>query len=161
VADFPERELLRIDHLPIPNAQEILKPPSVYETNGARIEVAAIVGSGADDTPIRFLNAERISGCFTVVVKGRILSQGRHLVLVGAKDESGANLEGTTTEPGLVSGRSLDMLPYSFNFKAPQHGRELTLLLAVTQSRVVEFVAKPEQANADPTNLSGNAPTTK
>ena len=43
------------------------------------------------------------------------------------------------------------VLPYSFNFRAPPDAHEMTLVLAVSQSRFLEFLAKPEQVREDAT----------
>jgi len=119
--------------------------------NGATVEVAAIIGANVAFDRIVRLNARRLRDCFTVLVKGRILSQGRRLTFVEAKDEQGriVKLKGTPSDPGQVLGQSPDLLPYSFNFQAPPDAHELTLVLAVSQSRFLEFVAKPEQVRED------------
>ena len=150
-ADFPDHELLRIDHLPIPGAEEILQPQTAYEANGATIEVAAVIGARVPWERIARLNARRTRDCITVLITGRILSQGRRVSFGEAKDENGSlvRLEGAAYEPGQVPGQNPDLLPYSFNFKAPPAARELTLTLAVSRSRFIEFLAKPEQVRED------------
>ena len=81
---------------------------------------------------------------------GTIRSLNRHLVLQEAKDESGNVVQSEfPDQPDLVEGRNPDLLPYVFNFKAPPSAHELNLVLAVTQSRIVEFMAKPEQTRLD------------
>ncbi len=151
--EFPENELLRIDHLPIPGAEEILRPQTAYEANGATVEVAALIGARVPWERIVRLNARRTRDCITVLINGRILSRGRRVAFVEAKDETGSlvRLEGTPYEPGPIAGQSPDLLPYSFNFKLPLAARELTLTLGVSRSRFVEFLAKPEQVREDAT----------
>jgi hypothetical protein len=75
------------------------------------------------------------------------------LSFVEATDEHGKSLklEGTFSDPGQISGQSPDLLPYSLNFRAPLDAHELTLVLAVSQSRFTEFLAKPEQVREDGT----------
>jgi hypothetical protein len=46
------------------------------------------------------LNARRLRDCFTVLVKGRILSQGRRLTFVEAKDEHGRIVKLKAQVPG-------------------------------------------------------------
>jgi hypothetical protein len=154
IAEFPENELLRTDPIPVPGLDELLQPQSLYEVNGATVEVAAVIGSNVGWNRIRQFNPHRfrVAGCFTVLIKGRIASQGRHLAFVEAKDEHGRVLplekvpnEGEVADRGQVSGQSPDFLPYSFNFKTPQNAREFTLVLGVSQSVQADFLAKPEQ----------------
>jgi len=151
VADFPAKELLRIESIPIPGPEEMLQPQSSYEVNGATVDVASIIGANVSFDRIVRLNARRLRDCFTVLVKGRILSQGRRLTFVEAKDEHGriVKLRGTASDPGQISGQSPDLLPYSLNFQALPDARELTLVLAVSQSRFLEFLAQPEQVRED------------
>ena len=151
--DFPDNELLRIDHLPIPGTQEILRPQTAYEANGATVEIAAVIGARVPWERIVRFNARRTRDCITALINGRILSQGRRVSFVEAKDENGrmVRLEGASYEPGRIAGQSPDLLPYSFNFKPPPAARELTLTLAVSRSRFVEFLAKPEQVREDAT----------
>jgi len=151
VADFPANELLRIESIPIPGPEEMLQPQSSYEVNGATVDVASIIGANVSFDRIVRLNARRLRDCFTVLVKGRILSQGRRLTFVEAKDEHGriVKLKGTASDPGQISGQSPDLLPYSLNFQALPDARELTLVLAVSQSRFLEFLAQPEQVRED------------
>jgi hypothetical protein len=155
VAEFPENELLRIDHIPIPGGEEIVHPERAYEVNGATVEVASVFGSKAGWNQLHRFNRDRLAGCFTVLIKGRIASQGRRLAFVEAKDEHGRvlQLEGVVADRGQVSGQNPDFLPYSFNFKTPKDSRELTLVLGVSQSLCVDFLAKPEQVGED-----GSAP---
>ncbi|PYL00439.1 MAG: hypothetical protein DME19_04985 [Verrucomicrobia bacterium] len=153
VAEFPENELLRIDHIPIPRPDDVLQPQTAYDANGATVEVAAIIGSKVGWNRIYLLNPNRGRDCVTVLIKGRILSQGRRVTFVEARDERGnlVRLEGAPSEPGHVAGLSPDFLPYSFNFKPAAGANELTLVLGVSQSRFVEFLAKPEQVREDMT----------
>ena len=99
------------------------------------------------------LNARRTRDCITVLINGQILSQGRRVAFVEAKDENGrlVRLEGAPYEPAQVPGQNPDLLPYSFNFKPPLAARELTLTLAVSRSHFIEFLAKPEQVREDST----------
>jgi hypothetical protein len=75
----------------------------------------------------------------------------RRLTFVEAKDEHGriVKLKGTLSDPGQISGQSPDLLPYSLNFQALPDARELTLVLAVSQSRFLEFLAQPEQVREE------------
>ena len=86
--------------------------------------------------------------------------RSKDMVLIGTVDSNQVvvspqmqgrivKLKGTPSDPGQVSGQSPDLLPYSFNFQAPPDAHELTLVLAVSQSRFLEFVAKPEQVRED------------
>ena len=151
VAEFPANELLRIDHIPIPGQDEVLQPQSAYEMNGATVEVASVIGSKVGWNRIYQFNPDRVTGCFTVLVKGRIASQGRRLAFVEAKDQNGRvlQLEGVVADRGQVSGQNPDFLPYSFNFKTPKDAREFTLVVGVSQSLSVDFLAKPEQVRED------------
>ena len=151
--DFPDNELLRIDHLPIPGAEVILQPQAVFEANGATVQVTAVIGARAPWERIARLNARRTRDCITVLINGQILSQGRRVAFVEAKDENGrlVRLEGAPYEPAQVPGQNPDLLPYSFNFKPPLAARELTLTLAVSRSHFIEFLAKPEQVREDST----------
>lgn len=83
----------------------------------------------------------------TVVLNGKIHSLGRHLVFLEAKDEQGRPVEseGFEQEFEVPPGRSPDYWPYLLDSKVPSSARELNLSLAVTQSRLAEFLAKPEQ----------------
>ena len=66
-----------------------------------------------------------------------------------AKDEQGKTLESEGFAREFDSaGRSPDYWPYLLNLKVPAGARELNLLLAVTQSRFAEFIAKPEQTTS-------------
>jgi len=153
VAEFPANDLLRIESIPIPGPEEILQPQSSYEVNGATVDVAAIIGANVAWDRVTRLNPHRLRDCFTALVKGKILSQGRRLTFVDATDEHGKRLklEGTFSDPSQIPGQNPDLLPYSFNFRAPPDAHELTLVLAVSQSRFVEFLAKPEQVREDGT----------
>ena len=108
VAEFPADDLLRIVSLPIPGPDEILHPQSSYEVNGATVDVAAIIGPNVAWDQVVRLNPRRLRDCFTALVKGRILSQGRRLSFVEATDEHGKSLklEGTFSDPGQISGQS-------------------------------------------------------
>ena len=144
---FPEEERLRVEHIPVPDPQQILEPRLVSELNGARVEVSKVLGSQADSNQLRRLNVERKAGRLTIVLNGKIRSLGRHLVLLEAKDDQGRPVEseGFAREFDVPPGRSPDYWPYLVNLKVPSNARELNLLLAVTQSRFAEFLAKPEQ----------------
>jgi hypothetical protein len=104
VAEFPENELLRIDHVPIPRPDDVLQPQTAYDANGTTVEVAAIIGSKVGWNRIYLLNPSRGRDCVTVLIKGRILSQGRRVTFV--EDEHGnlVRLEGAPSEPGHVAG---------------------------------------------------------
>src|ERR1043166_1204403 len=150
VADFPENELVRILHIPIPGPDEILQPQTAYEVNGATVVVATVIGSKVAWERIYQFNPERVRDCVTVLIQGKILSQNRRVAFVEAKEDHGApvKLEGVVSDRN-IAGRSPDFLPNSLNFRPPQEASELTLMLAVSQSRVVEFLAKPEQVQDD------------
>ena len=74
-----------------------------------------------------------------------------HLVFLDAKDDKGRSVEseGFAKEFEEPPGRSTDYWPYLLNLRVPPGARELNLVLAVTQSRFAEFLAKPEQASAN------------
>jgi hypothetical protein len=142
---FPEEERLRVEHIPLPEPEQILEPHLVSDLNGARVEVSKVLGSQADYNQLRRLNVERKAGWLTIVLNGKIRSLGRRLVFLEAKDEQNRPVESERfgEEFDVPPGRSPG--PYLLNLKVPSSARELNLSLAVTQSRFAEFLAKPEQ----------------
>jgi len=151
LGEFPVEERLRIEHIPLPEPEEIIHPHLVKDLDGARVELSALLGSQADFNQVRQLNIERKAGWLTVVFNGRIRSLGRHLVLLEAKDDRGRSVEseGFAAEFEEPPGRSADYWPSLLNLRVPTGARELNLVLAVTQSRYAEFLAKPEQTSAN------------
>src|SRR6266496_4472192 len=65
IADFPENELVRIEHVRIPGPNEILQPQAAYEMNGATIAVATIIGSKVAWERVYQFNPERVRDCVT------------------------------------------------------------------------------------------------
>jgi RNA polymerase sigma factor (sigma-70 family) len=150
VSDFPESETLKMPHIRIPDAQQISEPQTQYNWNGAIVQIVGVVGTNVAHEALiatreQLLgNTERKSGCVTVALAGEILSRNRRLTFISATDEQGqaAQLK-AFEEPGTVADTKLR--PYSLILQAPQGARELNLVLGVSENRVFEFVAKPEQ----------------
>jgi hypothetical protein len=149
LGEFPQEERLLLEDIPLPKPAQILQTHVVGELNGARVEVSKLLGQGADYEQVHRLNIERKEGWLTLVLNGRIRSLGRHLVLLEAKDEQGNTVESEGFAREFDSaGRSPDSWPYLLNVKPAAGARELNLLLAVTQSRFAEFIAKPTQTTS-------------
>jgi RNA polymerase sigma factor (sigma-70 family) len=161
VAEFPENELLRISKIQIPDAKEVSEPLTQYDWNGASVELAAVIGTDVvRDTLLantgtlsreegmrrgRLVNSERRRGCITVVLAGEILSRNRRLTFVGATDEQGHSIElAGFGEPGDIESTKAPV-PYSFVLRVPEGAHELNLVVAVNESRFLEFLAKPDQ----------------
>jgi len=148
-ANFPQSELLHIEHLPAPGPEQLLEPRAQYQVNGAMIEVAAIIGKDVVWDRVYQLNPNRKRGCVTILLTGRILSQDRRLNFQEAQDEHGRTLKlaSPLNEPGKLAGQGADLLPYSLNFEVGNDTEELNVRVAVSQSRFLEFLAKPEQVS--------------
>ena len=145
VAEFPESELLRISRIRVPAADEFYEPRTQYQWNGANVEVGVVIGTNVDWDRIHQFNVDRKRGCITVALTGRILSRNRRLTFLAATDQQGraVNLAAPVNEPGIRSDGT--SRPYSFIFEVPEGAQELNMVVAVSQSRFVEFLAKPEQ----------------
>jgi RNA polymerase sigma factor (sigma-70 family) len=143
-ANFPDSELLRISGIRIPAADELSQPHTRYEFDGANVELSAIIGKDVAWDRIYRLNPERKKNCITVQLSGQILSRNRQLTFVGATDDKGrpVKLE-AFQDPGTPSNER--NLPFSFVFHPLDDAGELNLTVAVSESRTVEFLAKPEQ----------------
>jgi RNA polymerase sigma factor (sigma-70 family) len=83
-------------------------------------------------------------GCITVVLACEILSRTRRLTFVSATDEQGRDIElAGFNEPGNLE--STKLVSYSFAIRPLEGARELNLVIAVSESKIVEFLAKPVQ----------------
>ena len=159
VADFPESELLHIPKIRIPDAREVSQRGAQFDCNGATVELAAVIGGDVADDSFQsgatldragrirlnhLVNAERRRGCITVVFEGEILSRARRLSFVSAMDERGtpAKLESADEPADLAATR---LTTYSFILRPPEGAHELNIVMAVSESRFVEFLARPEQ----------------
>ena len=148
--DFPKSELLEITKIQIPDSGEFSEPHTRYEWNGAVVEVAGVMGKHVDRQQIMkkrvFLlaNAEQRMGCVTVALSGNILSKHRRLTFISATDDQGRELKLAGFEqPGDAGGAK--WVPYSLVFQTQEGAKEINLVVAVSVSRFVEFLAKPEQ----------------
>jgi hypothetical protein len=143
-ANFPEGELLRITHIQIPAADELAQPHIRHDFNGAGIDLSAVIGKDVAWDRITRLNPARKRDCITVQLAGQVLSQNRQLTFVGATDDKGrpVKLE-ANREPGIASNER--DVPFSFVFHPLDDASEMNLTVAVSESRTVEFIAKPEQ----------------
>jgi hypothetical protein len=93
----------------------------------------------------RLLNSERGKGLVTVVFDGEILSRNRRLTFVSATDERACPVELVVMSMPGDTESTKRLVPYSFALRAPEGAHELNLVVAVSESRFVEFLAKPEQ----------------
>jgi RNA polymerase sigma factor (sigma-70 family) len=146
-ANFPESDLLRIPKIRIPHADEVLEPHTPFEQNGVNVELAAVIGADVaqDYSRSALVNVERAAGCITVVLNGRVISMGRRMTFVNATDQKGRDVKLVGERgPGTIQSEQAPM-PFSFVFRPPQGVQELNLVVAISQGRTVEFVAKPEQ----------------
>jgi len=150
MSNFPENETLRVMHIRIPDAQQISEPQTQYDWNGALIQIVGVLGTNVSREQLNatrkqlLVNLERRSGCVTVGVAGEILSRNRRLTFISATDEQGRPVElKGFHEPGTIKDSSFS--PYSMTLNAPEGAHELNLVLGVSENRVFEFVAKPEQ----------------
>jgi len=90
------------------------------------------------------LNTETKKGCITIILAGQrdILSRGKQLAFVGATDDQGRRVElAAFREPGTLE----SPVPFSFVFEPPAGAKELNLEIAVSESRFLEFLVKPDQ----------------
>jgi len=159
-ANFPETELLRLPKILIPDANEVSEPLKQFDWNGATVELTGVIGSNGRDIIPRptnnaplalrmrqsgFMNAEFRKDCITVVLGGEILSRNRQLAFVGATDEQGRPFElDGSGGPAVFQDTKYPVL-YSFALRPPEGAHEINLVVAVTEPRKVEFLAKPEQ----------------
>ena len=91
------------------------------------------------------MNSEFRKNCVTVVLGGEILSRNRQLAFVGATDEQGRPFElDGSGGPAVLRDTKFPVL-YSFALRPPEGAHEINLVVAITEPRKVEFLAKPEQ----------------
>jgi hypothetical protein len=150
ISDFPESESLRMLHIRIPGDEEIAEPQTQYNWNGALVQIVGVVGTNVTHEALLgvhkqlLANTERTRGCVTVALAGEILSRNRRLTFISATDEQGRVIPlKSFEEPGTISDTRL--LPYSIVLQAPESAHELNLVVGVSENRVFEFMAKPEQ----------------
>jgi RNA polymerase sigma factor (sigma-70 family) len=146
-ANFPEGELLHIPKIRIPDANEVWEPHTPFEQNGVNIELAAVVGADVpqDNRRRELVNVERARGGITVVLRGPVISSERRMTFVSATDQQGRDVPLVAQKgPGTIASEGYPV-PFSFVFRPPQDVQELNLVVAVSQGRIVEFLAKPEQ----------------
>jgi RNA polymerase sigma factor (sigma-70 family) len=156
--DSREDPLLLTAKVPIPGG--IAEPRTRYECNGANVELAAVIGPGVNVyRNVSFdgatsleerrrrshqMNSSHKPGWVTVLLDGQILSRKRRLTLVSAMDEQGRKAELMNAgSPNAVDPRN--NISYVFSFRVPEGARELNLVLGISEPKVVELVAKPEQ----------------
>jgi RNA polymerase sigma factor (sigma-70 family) len=145
-ANFPESDLLHVAHVQIPAADELAQPHTRYDFNGASIDLSAVIGKDVAWDRITRLNPERKRDCVTVQLSGQILSRNRQLTFVGATDDKGRELKlEVFRDPGTPDNER--DVPFSFVFHPLDNASELNLTVAVSETRTVEFIAKPEQVN--------------
>jgi len=141
VADFPKNDLLQISKIRIPAGNELYEPHSQYEWNGASLELAAVIGKDVEWERVVRLNPDRKRACITLVLAGEILSRNWQLACVAVTDERGNRVElAGVRDPGVPG----SPVPFSFSFAPREGATELNLVLAVSESRVFDFLAKPE-----------------
>jgi hypothetical protein len=146
-ANFPASELLRIPKIRLPDTNEVLEPHTPYERNGVNIELAAVVGADVpqDNRRPALVNVRRTRGCMSVVLRGPVISLGRRMTFVSATDEQGRDVKLVGQDgPGTAEAEGYPV-PFSFVFRPPQGSQELNLVVAISQGRILEFLAKPEQ----------------
>ena len=161
VAEFTKNELLRLSNIRIPAPQAVSEPRTQYDWNGATVEVAGVMGTEVEhDTLLlnlgtltreermrqaRLANSEQRKDCVSVVLDGEILSRNRRLTFVSATDEQGRSVElAGLREPGDLKATKAPV-PFSFALRAPEGAHELNLVVAVSECRFIEFLAKPDQ----------------
>ena len=149
--NFSETDLLRMPKIRIPDPTRVSEPHTQYNQNGATVELAGVVGSsvaGGRGVVIPMGAAHR-KGCITAVLTGEILSRNRRLAFVGATDEQGRPFELVSIfGPAQVAQeKNSQPRPYSLVLRPPEGAREINLVVAVTESRFVEFVAAAEPVN--------------
>jgi RNA polymerase sigma factor (sigma-70 family) len=150
VADFPASESLMMAHIRIPDDQEIAEPHMQFNFNGATLEVVGVVGKAVTHEQLSathkqaLVNLEQARGCITVGLAGEILSRNRRLTFIRCTDEQGRAVElKAIDEPGTIS--EMRLKSYSLVLQAPEGAHELNLVMGVSEGKVFEFVAKPEQ----------------
>jgi RNA polymerase sigma factor (sigma-70 family) len=159
-ADFPENELLHLPKVVIPDATEVSEPLKKFDWNGATVELSAVMGTNSrasitrppNGAPLEqrmhwsaLMNSEFRSGCVTVVLAGEILSRNRQLAFVKATDEQGREFEKMESGSPVSVEQTRWPMPYSFALRPPEGAHEINLVVAITEPRKVEFLAKPEQ----------------
>jgi beta-lactamase regulating signal transducer with metallopeptidase domain len=148
---FPENERLEITKIRIPEAPTaVYEPHTHYAVNGADVELAGVIGTFVDKEFLikehkQLMNAKLMPGCVTVALAGEIVSRHRRLAFVSAVDDQGRSLDLTGFKQP-ITGKEV---PYSFVLKVPASAREINMVVGVSESRFVEFVAKPEQVFHD------------
>jgi RNA polymerase sigma factor (sigma-70 family) len=159
-ANFPESELLHLPKIVIPDPNNVSEPGKQFDWNGATVELSGVIGANGreiipkptNNAPIAqrmrmsgFMNSEFSKGCVTIVLSGEILSRNRQLAFVSATDEQGRAFE-KVSSGGPANLREMKFpIPYSFALRPPEGAHEINLVVAVTEPRKVEFLAKPEQ----------------
>ena len=150
VSGFPENESLKMMHIRIPDPEEISEPQMQYDWNGALVQIVGVVGTNVQHEALigthkqLLANTERSRGCVTVALAGEILSRNRRLTFISGTDEQGRAVDlKAFEEPGSL--KDARLLPYSLILQAPQGAHEINLVVGVSENRVFEFVAKPEQ----------------
>jgi RNA polymerase sigma factor (sigma-70 family) len=150
ISDFPESESLQMMHIRIPDAQEISEPQTQSNWNGALVQIVGVVGTNVSHEALLgthkqlLANTEHGRGCVTVALAGEILSRNRRLTFIKAFDEQGRAIQlKSFDEPRMIQDSRL--LPYSLVLQAPEGAHEVNLVVGVSENKVFEFVAKPEQ----------------
>jgi len=145
VANFPATDLLRIPNIRIPAADQVEEPQTQYDHQGAAVELAFVIGPDVKEEETSRLNVERKKGCITIVLTGQqqILAQNKQLRFVGATDDLGRRVELAGSWGPETS--STSVIPFSFVFAPASGARELNLVVAISECRFLEFLAKPEQ----------------
>jgi hypothetical protein len=150
VSGFPENETLKILHIRIPDAQEISEPQTQFNFNGALVQIVGVLGTNVDSQALYGLHKQLLSntehgrGCVSVAIAGEILSRNRRLTFISATDEQGRALAlKGFDEPETI--KDTRLRSYSIVLQAPEGAHELNLLVGVSENKVFEFVAKPEQ----------------
>lgn len=150
VAGFSESELLEISGIEIPGPDDIVEPHTSYDKNGATVDLAGVTGRRQTNAGLgmqhrNLVNVENRAGCVTVALAGQILSRNRRLVFVRASDDQGRPAELVMSgEPHTVED-TRDPILYSFVLRASPNAQALNLVIALTEPKFAEFVAKPEQ----------------
>jgi hypothetical protein len=91
------------------------------------------------------LNPSRKRGCITIAIAGQIVSRDRRLAFFDATDDLGRDVPLAPPVREAVILPSGTQIPYSLVFAVPEGAHELNLVVAISQTRVFEFLAKPEQ----------------
>jgi hypothetical protein len=142
----------------------VAEPGTRYEFNGASVELTGLIGTNANREAFirtnvgslgpedrqrhtRLMNAEWGRGSVDVVLSAEVISADQRLVFVGATDEQGRSFKLVWQgEPG-DDERSRRLVPYTYVLRPPEGAHEINLVVAVSQSRFFEFIAKPEQVS--------------